>query len=301
MSSTVAPIRFIAGSRLIFEAPRRVHTLSFSVEELIEGTSVNLPAISSGDDGFRILSAPQSVVPSILATSPGYVIGGYQAYRRHYIDMSGDFAGYLARFSSKTRSTFNRKRRKLTERGEGTFEIEEFRDPESFARFFAEAIPLSRKTYQARLLSAGLPESENSRQAALALAGENRLRAYMLRIEGKAIAYLYLPIIGSTAIYDHLGYDPEFAQFSPGTVLQLDALERLFDEGRCRYFDFTEGEGSHKEMFGTDFVPACSFFLLRGRMANRLLLGALDTFDGSIALAKRMTQQGGVLAKARKL
>lgn len=297
----MTPVRFIAGSRKLFEVPRQVQTLSFSLEQLIAGMRIDVPATSLGDDGFRILSAPQAMVPDMLKAFPGYVMGGYQEYRRHYIDMDGDFARYLARFSSKTRSTFNRKRRKLEDHAKGSFEIEEFRDPTSFARFFDEAAPLSRKTYQARLLDAGLPESGEARHAALVLAKGNALRAYLLRVEGKAIAYLYLPITGTTAIYDHLGYDPEFAQFSPGTVLQLDALERLFAEGRCRYFDFTEGDGAHKEMFGTDFVPACSFFLLRGGIANRILLGALDTFDGSIALAKRMTQQGGVLSAARKL
>lgn len=303
MSSDTASIKFVIGSRKLFEVRRHVRTVICDLPQLISGNLPNFGDDASAHDGYRVLSLPESALADVLGRFPHYTWGGLQHYRRHYIDMvgCGCFANYLRRFSGKTRSTFKRKRLKLEKRSGGALDVEEFRGQAAIERFFAEAIPVSRLTYQARLLDAGLPEDEASRVDALELASQDRLRAFLLRVEGRAIAYLYLPIDGATLIYSHLGYDPEFAQYSPGTVLQLEALERLFAEARYHYFDFTEGEGAHKEMFGTNWVDACSFFLLRASLPNRLLLGSLDTLDGMVAKVKRLAARKGVLAHARRI
>lgn len=301
MSNDIASIKFVVGSRKLFEVRRRVRTVTCDLEQLIAGIPPDLGGDASEIDGYRLLSVSESVREDILDRFPRYTLGGLQRYRRHYIDMDGCFTDYLARFSSKTRSTFNRKRRKLTELSCGPLDVEEFRGRPEIERFFAEAIPLSRLTYQTRLLDAGLPEDDGARRAALELASEDRLRAFLLRVRGRAIAYLYLPIEGTTLIYSHLGYDPDFAKNSPGTVLQLEALERLFAEERYRYFDFTEGDGAHKAMFGTDWVEACSFFLMRASWQNRLLLGSLDAFDGAVAKTKYFASRNGVLARIRRI
>jgi len=301
MSSAIVPVRFIVGSRKLFEVPRRLQTVAFRLEELIAGTVPDFGPADPVSDGYRVLSAPEAALTAILARYPRHVMGGWQTYRRHYIDMTGSYANYLGRFSGKTRSSLNRKRRKLAAQAGGTLDVEEFRAPEEVARFLAEALPLSRLTYQARLLGAGLPEGEAAREEMLALAAANRLRTYLLRLGGRAISYLFLPIQSETVCYAYLGYHPEFAQLSPGTVLQLEVLERLFEERRYRYFDFTDGEGSHKAMFGTDFVSACSFFLLKPRAANRLLLRSLDSFDHGVSLAKRLADRCGALTEVRRI
>ena len=54
----------------------------------------------------------------------------------------------------------------------------------------------------------------------------------------------------------------------------MEALERLFAEERYRWFDFTEGDGAHKAMFGTHSASCASVMLLRPTLANRALLGA---------------------------
>ncbi len=301
MSSDSASIKFVVGSRKLFEVRRRVRTVGCNLEQLIAGIPPDFGGDAPALDGYRVLSVPESVRAEICERFPHYACGGLQRYRRHYIDMAGCFSDYLAHFSSKTRSTFTRKRRKLEQLSGGALDIEEFRGRSGIERFFAEAIPVSRLTYQTRLLNAGLPEDEVASRAALELASQDRLRAFLLRTRGRAIAYLYLPVDGMTLIYAHLGYDPDFAKYSPGTVLQLEAMERLFAEERYRYFDFTEGEGAHKAMFGTDWVEACSFLLLRASWSNRLLLGSLEAFNLMVAKAKDLAERKGVLARVRRV
>lgn len=300
MSEAVYNIKFVIGSRQLFSVPRKVNTVSWSLANLVDRGNSTPPALTDAAQSYRILSAPLDRFEAIARSHPNHVVGGFQSYRRYYIDMSGSYEDYLGRFSSKTRSTFNRKRRKLAEHSGGALDIREYRTPEEMQLFLDDALKLSAQTYQARLLDAGLPDSAAARAQMLELASKDAVRAYLLFVNGKAVSYLYLPIENGIISYAFLGYDPEISNLSPGTVLQLEALERLFAEQRYRFFDFTEGEGAHKQMFGTDNVEACSFLLLKASLANRALLACLSSFNGSIAALKRLATQTGINSGLRR-
>jgi CelD/BcsL family acetyltransferase involved in cellulose biosynthesis len=291
-------IDFTAGSRRLLAVPRQMNDWSFSLAQILTGALPDAP--SPGRDGVRVLSAPTTRLPEIAAQYPGYLAGGRQDYRRHYIDMRQSFADYMAQFSGKTRSTLRRKAKKLAEEV-GGYTVSEHRSPAEIEAFFTAALPLSAKTYQARLLGAGLPEGPEARRAMLEAAEADRMRAFLIHAGGEAVAYLALPVTGETLVYAHLGYDPAFARLSPGTVLQMDALERLFAEQRYRWFDFTEGDGAHKELFGTGHAVCSSLVLLEPTLANRTLLGARAGFDGCVAQAKALAQQSGALGRLRAL
>ena len=291
-------IDFTLGSRRLLSVPRRLAAWSFNLEQVLAGTLPNAP--DAGRDGVRVLSAPTDRLPDVAGRFPGFIIGGRQDYRRHYIDMCADFADYMAQFSGKTRSTLRRKGRKLADEA-GGYNVTEHRTPAEVEAFLAEALPLSARTYQARLLNAGLPEGPQARRVMLEAAEADRFRAYLLHTKGQPIAYLALPVTGQTLLYAHLGYDPDWARLSPGTVLQIDALERLFAEQRYRWFDFTEGDGAHKELFGTGFAACSSLVLLEPTLANRALLSARTGFDASVAQAKALAQRSGALGRVRAL
>lgn len=298
----VAPDRtaidFTLGSRRLLSVPRWLATWSFSLEQVLAGTLPTAP--DPGRDGLRVLSAPTHLLPDVAGRFPGFIIGGRQDYRRHYIDMGTSFADYMAQYSGKTRSTLRRKARKLADEA-GGYDVTEHRTPAEVEAFLAAALPLSARTYQARLLNAGLPDGPQARRAMLEAAEADRFRAFLLHAKGQPGAYLALPVTGQTLLYAHLGYDPDWARLSPGTVLQMDALERLFAEQRYRWFDFTEGDGAHKELFGTDFAACSSVMLLEPTLANRALLNARAGFDASAARAKTLAQRSGALGRLRAL
>lgn len=291
-------IDFTLGARRLLTVPRQLNDWSFSLAEILTGALPDAPA--PGRDGVRVLSAPTARLAEVAAQYPGYLAGGRQDYRRHYIDMRQSFADYMAQFSGKTRSTLRRKAKKLAEEA-GGYTVSEHRTPAEIEAFLAAALPLSAKTYQARLLGAGLPEGPEARRAMLEAAEADRMRAFLLHAGGAAAAYLALPVAGETLVYAHLGYDPAFARLSPGTVLQMDALERLFAEQRYRWFDFTEGDGAHKELFGTGHAACSTLVLLEPTLANRTLLGARAGFDASVAQAKTLAQRSGALGRLRAL
>jgi CelD/BcsL family acetyltransferase involved in cellulose biosynthesis len=291
-------IDFTLGSRRLLSVPRELSTWAFSLDDVLSGT---LPATPPGGrDGVRVLSAPTDQLTAVSARYPGFIAGGRQDYRRHYIDMALGFDAYLARFSGKTRSTLRRKAKKLAEDA-GGYNVTEHRTPAEIEAFLDAALPLSATTYQARLLDAGLPGDPAARRAMLEAAEADLMRAYLLHAGGKPVAYLSLPVVGGTLVYAYLGYDPDWARLSPGTVLQMDALERLFAEDRYRWFDFTEGEGAHKAMFGTHSAACTSVVLLEPTLANRTLLGARAGFDAGVSGAKALAERSGALGRLRSL
>jgi hypothetical protein len=294
------PIKFVVGTRKLFSVRRSLDTVAFQLEELISGNLPPFPDASNNTDGFRVLSAPVKDMATIRGRFPAYIISGYQAYQRYYIEMEGrSYQDYVHGFSSKTRSTLNRKRRKLIDLSGGALDLRAFHQENQVEAFMADAVPLSRRTYQTRLLDAGLPEGAEAIARMKALARTDELRAYILYLDGRAVSYLWLPTSDRIVTYAYLGYDPDYANLSVGTVLQMEALELLFAEARYRYFDFTEGEGAHKQMFGTASIAACSFFLLRPSIGNVLLAASLNAFEKGVNLTKGLARRGGALAHIR--
>lgn len=293
-------IAFTVGSRRLFSVRRSVATLAFSLQDILAKRVPPVPPLNSVE-GLRVLSAPTAAEQRLREVMPGFLIGAREGYARHYIDMSGSYDDYLSSFSGKTRSTLRRKRRKFETAAGGALDLRAYRTPDEIDTFAALAQPLSRKTYQARLLEAGLPEGDEAQAERRELAAADRLRAFLLFLDGAPVAYLYLPVVRDTLVYAYLGFDPDHASLSPGTVLQMAALESLFAEGRYRYFDFTEGEGAHKALFGTDSVDCASFLMLRPTWINRTLLASVSAFEGAIRSAKRLARRTGVESTIRRL
>ena len=222
-------------------------------------------------------------------------------YRRHYIELDGTFADYLGKFSAKSRSTLGRKVRKFAEFCGGEIRWREHRSREELAAFYQLARSVSQTTYQERLLNAGLPRDERFREEMLALAGRDAARGYLLFHRERPVAYLYCPARGEVLLYRHLGYDPEFARWSPGTVLQYIVLERLFAEGRFRLFDFTEGEGPHKEFFATGSTRCADVYYFRRTFRNLFLLGLHAGLDALSRAGVGALDALGLKARLKKL
>ena len=142
-------------------------------------------------------------------------------------------------------------------------------------------------------------DRKRSRRCAT-LAARDQVRAWLLFVDGRPVSYLYAPAEGDTLIYAYLGYDPDFAEYSPGTVLQLEAMRQLMEERRFRLFDFTEGEGQHKRLFATDGVECVDLLLVRPRLANLFVGYGLSAFDTAVGLAKRLVGGFGLVRRLRR-
>jgi CelD/BcsL family acetyltransferase involved in cellulose biosynthesis len=264
---------------------RKVYALN---EIRVGGGFPELPPLAPGAAGYLVAGVPQAGVAREVSKIGAYVRYCAKTYLHCYIDLDGDFAGYLAKFSGKTRSGIYRKVRKFTESAGGE-DFRAYTRPGELDEFFRHARSVSSQSYQERLLDAGLPTDDGFLASAKAAAERDEVRAYLLFHRGQPVSYLYCPVVDDVLLYDYLGYLPDFAPLSVGTVLQWLALRSLFEERRFSAFDFTEGESEHKRLFSTHQTQCSNHLILHPTARNRAVVHThrgLDRFS---------TWAGGVL------
>lgn len=295
------PLKFEIGARTLMHVSRRLARVPLSLDEALEGRLPVLPTLEREAHGYSITSLPEDRVAAMVYAAGGMLPFVRQRYTRHYIDLALGFDGWMAHLSSNARQGIRRKAKKIAQLSGGDLDVRRFRSPDELEAFHDIGRRISLRTYQERLMGSGLPDSPEFLRAMLASAAADRLRAWLLYIDGDPAAYLYCPIDGGTVIYAHVGHDPAFNDLSPGAVLQFEAMQDLFDEGSLRRFDFTEGEGQHKRQFATAGVECVDLLLLRPSLSNRVTTAALGGFNRSVAFGKGAVGALGLEKIAKKV
>ncbi|MFN4114442.1 MAG: GNAT family N-acetyltransferase [Sphingomonadaceae bacterium] len=264
---------------------------SIPLAEALAEHCPTLPRLVDTARGYTLRALPEQHADELLLDSP-YLPLLRQRYERSYVDLQAGYDAWLAGLSGNTRQTLRRKYRKLERHCGGVVDVRVYRTPAEMAEFFPHARAISAASYQERLLASGLPE--NSLPVMTGLAEQDMVRGFLLWIDGSPVAYLYAPALGDTLLYAYLGYDEGQATHSPGSVLQLEALRLLMEEGRFRWFDFAEGGGQHKQSFATGTIPSVDLLLLKPTLRNRMILWSLASFDRLVAIAKSLATRFGL-------
>ena len=174
--------------------------------------------------------------------------------RRYFIDLlPGTFDDYFAKFSAKTRNTLKRKIRHFAERSGGTVDFRICSSPDEMIKFRSQALTVSAVSYQ-RKIGFGLPESGEFSTHLMEQAAKGRVYGFLLMEHNKPVAYVYCRIDQDIVVYSYCGYDPEFAQFSPGTVLLFLVIKWLFQQEKFKIFDLGNDGWGYKTMFATGAV-----------------------------------------------
>ena len=293
------PLRI--GARTLWTLRRRLVRRRLNLEEALAAALPSLPELGQDDDGYLVTALPAALVEPVTSRNAGLLPFVRQHYLRSYADLGIGYESWLVSLSAKTRSTLKRKLRRFAERSGGRIDLRCYRTEAEIAGFHRDARAVSALTSPERRLGAGLPDGEAALAEMRALARRGQAMGWLLFLDGRPVAYLYAPAEGRTLIYAWLGYDPEHADLSPGTVLQAEAIRQLMDEEEFRLFDFTEGDGQHKRLFATGAVDCVDLLLVRPTLANRLAGHGLNGFDAAVALAKRSVEAVGAGRALRRL
>jgi CelD/BcsL family acetyltransferase involved in cellulose biosynthesis len=244
---------------------------------------------------------------STTSLSPGvFREGDLLRYLTHIdvlyaVAIGGSFQDYLKTFSSKSRQNLTRAVRRFSEQQGGKTGCEVYTKPEDMAAFHAEALAISRQTYQTRLLHAGLPEGEGFVQEMCALAGNGMARGYLLRDGPRAIAFAWCRGQGDRLTYSIIGYLPTDSQFSPGTILLYHILEDLFTCQKFSVIDFGTGSAQYKTMFSTDKQDVVSVYYFRPTPKNQALVRLHWALFRFSAFVGRWLEEQGIKARLKKM
>ncbi len=295
------PLKFQIGARTLFSIRRRLVRVPLELRDVLSGAAPELPPLPRGADGWSVTSLPETLLDPVRTDSGIAFVR--QRYTRYHTDLTTGFDAWFAGLSGNARSGLKRKAKKLAEANDGTLDIRLYRTPAEMAEFHCIARRVAARTYQEKLLGAGLPDTIAFRAVMQGKGAAGEAFGWLLCVGGSPIAYLYCPMTQGDVRYDYVGHDPAWSEWSPGSVLHMEAFRTLFAEPAALRFDFTEGEGQHKRQFSTGGTACADLLLLRGTTANRATVAALRAFDGGVERIKRARDWpvvGGLVARVRR-
>jgi CelD/BcsL family acetyltransferase involved in cellulose biosynthesis len=210
------------------------------LQQVLESTrtSVELGMLTNGladADDFRT-----------AARAHGLRILGRTIEYSPYVIIDGDYDAYEKTLAQRRRSELRRRRRRLAERGELTFEIADGK--ERLDGLLAEGFGVEGSGWKIEEGTAivSRPETEAFyRYVAQWAAPRGSLRLAFLRLDGKPIAFHFTIEEGGSAYQLKGGYDPAFREFAPGQLLVQDMIRWAFAR-RLRTYEFLGADEAFK-------------------------------------------------------
>ncbi len=189
--------------------------------------------------------------------------------------------------SPKVRKNQRWQAKKLIQDFKGNVRIDCISKQDEFDRMFRDLDEIAKKTYQ-RGLGAGFIPNKETRQLMQAQSDKGQLRTYILYIEDKPCAFWIAVVYGKTFHSSAMGYDPNYAKYSPGMFLIMKVIEGLCvkqDNNAVVEIDFGLGDAQYKQILGTNEWQEATVYLFSSTMKGRLLsivqlsIGALNHFS----------------------
>ena len=187
-----------------------------------------------------------------------------------YIPLPATWDEYLSDLSASSRYTLRRKCRAVARRDDVVFGCE--RDGELLDRRLGDFVTQHQTLWQQRGRPGAFADErfeQFHRRVARRLARQGMLRLHYLEIGGVPVASYYLYHYQGVSAYYLSGFDPDYAELSPGVVLLAEALRQAIGEG-AQEFDLLRGEGTYKFHWTKLFRLNRSVVLLRPGVVGRL-------------------------------
>src|SRR5579863_9641071 len=227
---------------------------------------------------------------SFLPESLRYVVS---CSDRYLVDLQGSFPAYMQKFSSKSRSELRRTVRKFAEYSGGQIRWREFKSPTEMIEFHGLAVEVSSRSWKVKSGGPGFPRSPEFGKRLAERARDELVRGYMLFHSDRPVTYIHYRVEEDRLVGVHVAYDDEYGWWSPGNVLFLSVVEKLFEEQRYRYVDFGDGVLSYKQFFATNQVRCARIFYFRRTLRNLAIVGAHCALNRtSVGIGKAMGTLG---------
>ncbi|MEQ8789558.1 MAG: GNAT family N-acetyltransferase [Pirellulaceae bacterium] len=147
------------------------------------------------------------------------------------IDIDHDWPAYEARWSGNHRRSVRVGLRRLEEEGDVQFEAVHYPRREDLESLLREGFEVEDRSWKGAEGSSVLKSPgmfEFFLRQAQSLAERGQLELYLLRLDGRPIAFEYCYVAGGVCYSHKLGYDQQYARCAPGLVLRKMQLEQLF-------------------------------------------------------------------------
>ncbi len=195
----------------------------------------------------------------------------------------------MALRSAKSVSRLRSKEKALAREVNQPLRVVEIRAPDDWVPYEERIERLVNQSWQAQLFGQQF-RLDSVRGTAL----RGWLRGFLLLAGEEALAFtMYYQGMG-TMVSAILAYDRRYAKFSPGAILFLHTLERLYAADRPEYLDFGEGDADYKRQWANHTMEVGAVLLVRRRMGLAGQLALYRAARGADRLGRRVLQVMGV-------
>jgi len=197
---------------------------------------------------FNHLRADSPVYAQVVRLSGALTRDYFPDLRIHRsMALPKTFGQLYAALSPKTRKSqrWNKFRKDFGDK----IRIDSLRETADLERVFRDVEDVARRTYQ-RGLGVGFADTPEMRARLRLVAEKGWLRTFILYVGEKPCAFWVGIKHGCTLHSDSMGYDPDYAKYSPGMFLVIRAIEDLFDHRsteNVEEIDFGLGDAEYKE------------------------------------------------------
>jgi hypothetical protein len=201
--------------------------------------------------------------------------------------------------SSGLKKQIRRDRKRLSEKFNNNLRVSCYRESADVERAAADMELVAQKTYQ-RGLGVGFSDTPVMRARLDLFARKGWLRAWVLYLNDVPSAFWTGTLYDGNFCLDYIAYDPALREYSPGTLLMMNALEDLCSEG-VDVIDFGFGQADYKQRFGNLSVDEASIHIFAPNLGG-CLLNAMRTLPSVIdRAAKAALRRTNLLPRIKKM
>ncbi len=278
-------LRFTLAGRELKAVPLCAVTLSTPFTKLTTNLTASEPpwdTIPAGIDAAVLPEQPVEVDSPRLMFLPNSIRYVAACSERYFVDLQGSFAEYLNKLSQNSRHNLRRRVRRFTEFSGGRIRWATFCLVEELSEFYRLATEISKRSWNEAEGGPGF-SGTFKKDRIESVSRQDRSRGYVLFDRERPIAFAYCEIHEKDVDYLKIGYDQDYSEWSPGTVLFYLLLQSLFAEGKYGLFDFKDGVMWYKSTLATGSARCARIIYFRRNFRNL----AIVTAHASLASCSR--------------
>lgn len=201
--------------------------------------------------------------------------------------------------STNTRHNLKRYSKRLLDAFGDQLTVRSFRNPAEVELILSDTEAIAAKTYQ-RGLGVGFTDADVMRQRMTLAANRGWLRAHILYVGDKPVAYWNGVLYYRTFFTWTTGYDPDLSHLRPGTFLLQRMLQELCSEKAADVVDFGFGDAQYKRDWCDEEHLQVSLFLFAPSARGMCLNAFHSSLLGASNAARKLLARTDAVAKLKK-
>jgi hypothetical protein len=233
---------------------------------------------------------------------PSFVTRDSQPNRQLHdvLELPDSMDSMFRRMPSNHRTEFRRRIKKLQSHPDGEMRIVCYRETSELERLFIDAEAIAKKTYQ-RGLGAGFADTPEVRRRLELAASKKWLRANVLYIKDRPVAFWIGMVYGDCFVGEYLGFDPDFRRFAPGMVLMLKGIENMYSQGEAiKTLDFGLGHADYKAVLCTKTWSESAIYIFSPTLSGLALKSMRTTAQIVDRFARKVLVSTALFAGVKK-